>query len=152
MQLTQGEIVHFIYALFLSPEGLVVDVLVGLDGDSLADLLAAGQPLPPPLQARAIVDTGCDVTAISAVVVQVLGLKVAKSATTQTAGGSVRVDAFEVSLTLPIAGGSLLVHNQLIVTELAVVIPNIDVLIGLDVLKEGLLVLDGPGKQFTLAF
>lgn len=51
-----------------------------------------------------------------------------------------------------IPAGLLVVHNQLIVTELAVALGNIDMLIGLDVLQDGLLVYDGPGKQFTLAF
>jgi hypothetical protein len=33
-----------------------------------------------------------------------------------------------------------------------VALPNVDVLIGMDVLADCLLVLDGPGKQFILAF
>jgi hypothetical protein len=40
----------------------------------------------------------------------------------------------------------------LIVAELTQALPNIDALIGRDILNDCLFILDGPGQQFTLAF
>src|SRR5262245_30931850 len=45
--------------------GLEVPVLVGVDGQQTIDLLAAGQPVPPPLLARGLLDTGSDVAAVA---------------------------------------------------------------------------------------
>ena len=41
---------------------------------------------------------------------------------------------------------------DLLVSELTVALPNIDALLGMDVLRQCLLVLDGPGQQFILGF
>jgi hypothetical protein len=65
------------------------------------------------------------------------------------------VNLFEVGLTiLGPAGkaGPMLVRDQLIAMELTQALPNIDALIGRDILNDCLFILDGPGKQFTLAF
>ena len=47
-------------------DGLRVDGLIGLDGATIVALLAAGQPIPAPLSARGEIDTGSNVTAVSA--------------------------------------------------------------------------------------
>ena len=39
-----------------------------------------------------------------------------------------------------------------VVTEFLHAPPNIDVLVGLDLMQEWLLILDGPGQRFTLGF
>jgi hypothetical protein len=36
------------------------------------------------------------------------------------------------------------------VTEVSVTLQNVDVLVGLDVIKQCLLIIDGPGDRFTL--
>jgi hypothetical protein len=45
-----------------------------------------------------------------------------------------------------------LTFTDLLVTELAAQLPDADVLIGLDVLLTCKLILDGPGRTFTLDF
>jgi hypothetical protein len=45
-----------------------------------------------------------------------------------------------------------LTEPDLLVMELAAVLPNVDVLIGLDVLLRYKLLLDGPVRQFALEF
>jgi hypothetical protein len=67
----------------------------------------------------------------------------------------VKVNLFEVGLTISGQAGKagpMLVRDQLIVMELTQALPNIDVLIGRDILNDCLFILDGPGRQFTLAF
>ena len=47
-------------------------------------------------------------------------------------------------------GAPMLTHPGVRVSELAVSLPDADVLIGLNVLLDGRLLLDGPARQFTL--
>ena len=49
----------------IDPNGLLVDVLVGLRGLTIASLTATGQPIPAPLRARGAIDTGTDLVAFS---------------------------------------------------------------------------------------
>jgi hypothetical protein len=54
------------------PDGLLVDALIGLDGATTAAHIAAGQPVPAPLFARGEIDTGSNVTAVSAAILRCL--------------------------------------------------------------------------------
>jgi len=49
-------------------------------------------------------------------------------------------------------GGILFTHPELTVMELRTPLDGFDVLVGLDMLPECMLILNGPQKQFTLAF
>src|SRR5439155_14956447 len=80
--------------------GLAVPVWVGLDGKTTAALHGAGQPIPPPVQARGLLDTCSDVTALASWVLRQLGVPPTTTATTHTAGGVVAVQLFEVSLSI----------------------------------------------------
>jgi hypothetical protein len=46
-------------------DGLVVEVLIGLDGETTTNLVAAGRPITVPILARGEIDTGSNVTAVS---------------------------------------------------------------------------------------
>jgi hypothetical protein len=144
---------HFSFPL--SPDGLIVQAVFGLNGRDTATLVRTGQPIPRPVQVRALLDNGTDATAIAPHVFQRLGLTSRVSGSTQTAAGPVQVNVYRVSLT--IAGpagitGPVLALPELLASELAAALPNIDALIGMDVLRQCLLVLDGPGQQFLLGF
>jgi hypothetical protein len=138
-----------------SAAGPTLEVVLSLAGQQLAALQQVGSAFPRPLALRALIDTGTDVTAIDPRVVQQLGLALRATASTQPAGGSVSVNLYEVSLSisgLRGAAGPMLVRPTLLVTELAVPLSNLHVLVGRDVLDECLFQLDGPGGQFLLAF
>ncbi len=138
-----------------SPDGPALEVLIGADGDRATALHGRGAVIPRPERARALVDTGSDVTAIAPRVLQALGAVRFRSARTHTAAGVVNVKLFKVSLSMSgpkgIAG-PMFVRSTLVVTELGVALPNIEVLIGRDILAECLFLLDGPGAQFLLGF
>lgn len=128
--------------------------MVGLNGPTMATMVAAGQPVAAPLARRGLIDTGTDVTCIASTVLQQLGLtKPVMRTTTQTAIGSGRVNLFEVSLgILDLSnqpGPSLVVANVLVM-EFPAGIVACDVLIGLDILLTTRLVLDGPAGFFSL--
>jgi hypothetical protein len=137
----------------VTPAGLAVPVLVGLGGKATAALHAAGQPIPPPVHARGLLDTCSDLTAVAAQVLQQLAIPSIASGNMRTAAGSGQVGMYQVSLSiasLAQAGGLLLTEPTLLVAEIPTALPDTDVLIGLDILRRGRLWLDGPAGQFTL--
>jgi hypothetical protein len=144
---------HFTFPI--TPEGCTLAVLIGLRSAQVQALLAAGQPIPPPLSARALLDNGSDMTAVSGRLVRQLRIPPGKRVQTHTAGGALEVDTYDLSLSVPNPSGAttpMLTYGELTVTEFQHAPPQIDVLIGLDVLRQCLTLLDGPGERFTLAF
>lgn len=137
----------------ISAAGLEAAVVVGPSGKELAALHAAGQPIPRPVHARGLIDTGTSVTAISATVLQQTGLIAIGTGQSHTASGKVPVGIFEVSLSiLPLLPGSTghIVLPDLVVSELSAALPDCDVLIGMDVLAQCRLFVDGPAAEFFL--
>jgi hypothetical protein len=139
----------------VQPDGLTLDVLIGLDGGRSQDLVALGQPLPRPVRARGVLDTGSDCTAVAPRVLQALGLSPSASVQTHTAGGLVQTHAYEVSLSVPplVGASPMFTVPDLLVTELMHALPaGIEVLVGLDVLLQCVFTLYGPAGTFKLTF
>jgi hypothetical protein len=135
--------------------GLAVPVLIGICGRAMAALQAAGAPIPAPVRAHGLLDTGSAASAIAPWVPVQLALPQVAKSSTQTASGVVTVRLFEVSLSIADPNQPSvpsLVEANLIVSELTAALPDADVLVGLDVLLGCRLLLDGPGRQFTLDF
>jgi hypothetical protein len=134
---------------------LRLPVIVGLDRSTMVARLSAGQAPGPSVWTEAVLDTGSNITCISQPLVQRLGLVPAAQGGSHTVGGQVAASLYEVSLSIPPPQnlpGPLLTRSSLIVMELPLTIPGIDMLIGLDLLLECKLLLDGPGRWFTLEF
>jgi hypothetical protein len=139
----------------VTPAGLEVPVLIGLNGSATASLRAAGLPVPPPVRARALLDSGTNASAVAAAVLRQLPVVHVSAAQTHTVAGPSAVRFFEISLSIddPNPAGSILcTQPQMVVLEWTNPPPDTDVLIGLDLLLEGKLLLDGPARQFTLEF
>ncbi len=129
--------------------------VISLNHQAMAALVAAGQPFPTPIWATGLIDTGSSISCITADIVQKLGIPAVVHTSTRTASGSVPVRLFRVSLSIPPAGnlpGAMLTRDDLLVMELIDPPPDVDVLIGLDILLDCRLLLDGPARQFTLDF
>jgi hypothetical protein len=139
----------------VTPSGLAVPVWIGLDGQTTANLVAAGKQVPAPVQARGLLDTGSNVTAAAPWILQQLAVPVASMSSTHTAGGQVSVRLYRVSLGITnsgVRGSPWLTEPDLLVMDLTTVLPDADVLLGLDVMLGCRLLLDGPARQFTLDF
>jgi hypothetical protein len=137
----------------VSQAGLIVPVWIGLRGNELASR-QPGQ-LPAPLPARGLLDTGTDLTAAAPVLLRALGVVPTTVTSTTTAGGQVRVRIFEISLSITDPTQSTtawLTEPNLSVMELPAVLPDADVLVGLDILLTCKLELDGPARHFMLEF
>jgi hypothetical protein len=139
----------------VTPAGLAVPVLVGWSGSKIATAVAASQPVASPVPARGLLDTGSDVSVVASWILQRLALSKIVSSSSTTTGGRLSVDLFDVCLEISDPArpaGPWLTSSDLRVIEMTTVLPDTDVLIGLDVLLECGLHLDGPAKQFTLEF
>ena len=137
-----------------SQDGLALNVMIGLNGADTASLVNQGKPVPTPILVRAILDSGTDATCVAPRILRNLGLTLLVQKSTLTVSGPLPVDLYEVSLSIPKAGGltgPLLVLDQLVVMELPYPIPNIEVLIGNDILSQCLLIVDGPRGEFTIS-
>jgi hypothetical protein len=138
----------------LHADGMVVDASIGLSAPQAAQCTQTGQSIPAAVRVRALIDPGSDRSAAAPQVFQQLGLTPLIYGVTQTAGGSFQVNLYRAALSIHSparSSGYALTQSDLLVSELTVPLP-FDALIGLDVLRECLLVLDGPGQQFILAF
>jgi hypothetical protein len=137
----------------ITPDGLVVDVLVNHEAAVLIALRASGE-LCPPIETTGLIDTASNVSGVSPAIVSQLGLPFVGSATTTGIAGTVSVQLYRVSLhvrnarflTLP-----MLTIPSLLVMELPPG-PTCDVLVGLDVIRECKLIVEGRGGFFTLEF
>ena len=117
--------------------------------------LAAGKETLAPLWGTAAIDTGTSITCIARDVLAKLGTKPVKQATSQTASGQFVVDLYKVSLSIPAPGpttGPMFTVRELTVMEMSETIPGLEALIGLDILLQCKLLLDGPARTFTLEF
>jgi Aspartyl protease len=136
------------------PDGLLVDVVIGLRGTITATLLASGQPITRPIRARGVIDTGTDRTVVSAAILHRLEVTPSHQASTQTVSGSLSVQLFTVSVGVTDFGDPAapeLVEPDLLVMELGTALPKkIEVLIGLDFLLGCKFLLDGPARKFAL--
>jgi hypothetical protein len=139
----------------LTGDSLIAPALIGLDSTALIAAQASGIAIPPPLQVSAEIDTGCNVTAVRPHVLQHFRLVPVARHQTTTAAGGLTVNLFEVSLSIcPLPGNAspLLTAPSLVVQELHHAGPNVDVLIGTDVILRGSLLIDGPNGQFTIFY
>lgn len=121
----------------------------------MATRIGAGQSTPVPIWTTALIDTGSNISAVTADIIQKLSISPVAHTRTRTAAGPASVRVFYVSLSIPPAGnlpGPMLTRSRLLVMELTDPPPDIDVLIGLDILLDCRLLLDGPGGYFTLDF
>ena len=89
------------FTINISQAGPLLDVLIGVSQAKLKALIDAGNPVPKPMLARALVDTGASCTVIDPETIKKLGLKPTGIGSTITATtGSVPHDAelYDISL------------------------------------------------------
>jgi hypothetical protein len=133
---------------------LKVEVRINLAAPDLVLLQAANQPTPQSVTAIATLDTGSNVTCVSAAIIRQLALSRTTSSKTSGIGGPVSVQLFHASLMIVDPAQPqvpFFVQPDLEVMELPPGAP-VDVLIGMDVLLNCRLLIDGPNRTFTIDF
>ncbi len=136
--------------------GLVLPVAIGPSLKTIQGLQAAGQPIPSSVEVRGLIDSGSDICVISPLLVQHFAFPISRLQTTLTTLGTQRIALFEISLVVMgptgLSGPTLVQSNLDVMGSPQSFSQQIDVLIGLDILRLCVLHADGPSTFFTLSF
>lgn len=134
--------------------GPLIDVLVGVSSFRKEALEKAGQPVPPSIPMRALIDTGASCTCVDPSIITSLGITPSGSMpihTPSTSGAPKICNQYDIQL--------VLVHPKLTYTIQALPViesdlaaQGIQALLGRDVLGHCLFVYDGANGNYTLAF
>lgn len=128
----------------LAPEGAMLDVVIGLSVSSIQTLRTALRPVPPSIPARAVIDTGAEISCLDSALVQALNLPFA---------GTVLTNLPALTIVHPSGNArSNLTVGNLSALELPLSYLGYQVLIGRDVLAGCRLFYNGPGYQFHLGY
>lgn len=131
----------------LEVDGPIIEVTLDLVPSARQALVDAGSPVPASVKASALIDTGASGTAVKKDLLMPLGLHpVGAMAVTTPTSQDISCPLYAVQLTMP--NGFL----EITVIEAPLQGQNIQVLIGRDILKHGLLIYQGHSSQFTLSF
>jgi predicted aspartyl protease len=131
----------------LADEGPIITVTIGLTRAAQAALQKDKKPVPVPVTASALIDTGASGSVVQQGLLGPLGLHpVGQTAVSTPTSQGVSCALYAVQLTIP--NGYL----DITVIEAPLQGQNIEVLIGRDVLKHGVFFYNGHSSQFTLSF
>ncbi len=138
-------------------DGAVVRARIGVSGQDQKKLRAAGSPIPQPIEATALIDTGAEVTCADPAVLARIRLPfVGVTPMNMPAGGGFFGSSrFACSLVVPHPSGNPrddFAVSYLSITELPIGALGYEILIGRDVLARCAFRLDGPGLAFTLDY
>jgi hypothetical protein len=141
----------------LQIEGALVVIVLGWSVARARRLRAALRPVPPPVNAQAIIDSGAEVTCVDSSLIQVLGLPLVGTvlANLPAHGGVTASALHDASLTVVHPSGnarSNLVVGNLEVLELSLAPVGYHILLGRDVLAACRFLYNGPGNSFQLAY
>jgi hypothetical protein len=136
----------------VAPDGLMMPALLGPDTVVMQKLLARNKPVPQPIQARSQIDTGTVVTAVGPAVLTALAATPGGSSRTQTASGLAIVRFYRISFTIFDPSGVTMTRGTWVVTDLPQDLPDVEVLFGMDLVRQLILHVEGPTGQFTLDF
>jgi predicted aspartyl protease len=140
--------------LNLTQAGPLLDVLIGVSQAKEEALKKAGIPVPTLTPARALIDTGASGTVIDPDVIDKLLLTPTGKGSTLTAStGSVphEADLYDISIHIPIQR-TIKIFPSVPIMALELAPLGVQVLIGRDILNQGLFIYDGPTQKYTLSF
>ncbi len=138
----------------ISPNGPILDFLVGVSLPRAQALQRAGSPLPGAVQIRGIIDTGASGTCVDSSCLSALGLAPTGQIpihTPSTSGTPYLSDQYDISLVLLHPRLQLTLHALPVIAS-TLTPQGIQALIGRDVLARCLFLYDGVTGIFSLAF
>jgi hypothetical protein len=147
------------FTLQISPEGPLINAVIGVSEARKAALTEASQNIPNLVPIRALIDTGATSTCLDPSILHLLNLtpKGKIPVQTPTTGGiAVEADQYDVSIIIPaFANQTPLILSNLPVICMPLVAsmgPNVQALIGRDILAQCVLGYNGSAELFTLAY
>lgn len=146
------------FTLPVTPSGPLLRALVGVSASRRQALVAANLPVPPPVPITGLIDTGASGTCLDPTVLAQLGVTptgVVSVATPSTGATPHQAQQFDVSLFIPGStphqpplslGAVPVIESSLLAQQ------GFHALIGRDILSLCVMVYNGDGGFFTLAF
>jgi predicted aspartyl protease len=145
-----------ILTLPLEIGGAIIDVGFAVSGPRQEAMRKAGLKVPPPVLARALVDTGASCTCLDPAVIGKLGLVPSGTAsihTPSTGCKSYICNQFDVAVGIVMDAKQVHLSSLIIpVIESDLNAQGFQALLGRDVLDQGILIYDGHRRLLTLAF
>jgi hypothetical protein len=141
----------------VTSQGAMVDIRIGLSATQIQRLRAALRPIPQPITARALVDTGAEMTGVDSSLVQPLGLPARGSSMVNLPAHGGLNFSFLYDATVTIVHPSGIANQDLVVSSIAVLeLPlaplAFQVVIGRDLLARCRLLYNGLRNRFRLAY
>jgi hypothetical protein len=138
-------------------DGPVVDLLVGVSHARQTALIALGEPVPPRVFGRFLIDTGASSTCVDPMIVRQLGIEprdVALMHSSSTAGRPATCNTYDVSLWLPVdvnQAHPMARTMNLVEVDLRSAGAGYEGLLGREILSKCVLTCHGPRREVTLA-
>jgi Retroviral aspartyl protease len=141
----------------IESDGALVDIIVGWSDTAAKGLRISLRPVPTPISARALLDSGAEITCVDSSLIQQLGLPYdSMSLVNVPAHGGITVNGlYDASLTIVHPSGQARQHlivRNLKVLELSLSLLGYQGLIGRDVLSQCKFLYHGPRNKFRLAY
>jgi predicted aspartyl protease len=144
------------FTLSHSPIGPLIHAFIGVSEPRHGALVKAKLPVPQAILVKALVDTGASHTVVDPSVLTPLGLsprRIAKTITPTTGATPAKCLTYDVSIHVPLGTATALFSkNAWEVTCLDLKHQGFEVLLGRDILADGILFYDGKAGTFTMAF
>lgn len=134
----------------LAVAGPLVEVVVGPSALFSQVMAKKGLPIPSPVKAMAMIDTGASSTIVTPSVIRALGLSPVGLGELVSPLATVPATAPQYNIGIGFPGG--MVVGSAIAVEAPIPAQAIQVLIGRDILSRGVLTYIGYLDQFTLSF
>ncbi len=138
-------------------DGALVDVQFGWSATAVKRLRARMSPIPQPVSARALLDTGAEVTCLDTSRVRILKVPVRGPtlANIPAAGGLTLRPQHDTALTIVHPSGNAgdhLLISDLLIMEVPLAALGFQALLGRDVLARCRFIFNGPVDRFELAY
>mgnify|MGYP000683339402 CR=1 FL=1 len=133
----------------------MIDVLISVSSARSAALAAAGGPIPPPMKARALIDTGASHTCVDPVVVSNLSLSatgVIPMITPSTGSTPINCNQYDVQVSLVHADHTLVLDAVPVTESQLQQAQGFEMLLGRDILSKCVLVYHGDINLYSLSF
>ena len=144
---------HFV--LTHGPLGPLIDIYLTASAQRLAALAAAGTTAPQPVLAKALVDTGASHTSFDTSIVPQLGLSptgIVSVVTPSTGATPCEMLSYDLGFHIPFPNGQYWSKPLWVATAADLLHQGFSVLLGRDLLAEGMLIYDGKHNTFTMSF
>lgn len=126
-----------------------MDMAIAVDAVTTQAMQNGNQIIPPPITAKALLDTGCTITSIDQSLAQQLGLVVRGMTTTHTAAGPANSSQYFVAFSFP--GTNLQGRTLHQVQSVNLAGQPFQVLIGRDLMASWTINYNGPSGYVSIA-